>query len=160
MKIIHLISASFILLTASFCYAATYTVVEGEKFTLKKGESAQLKNTNVVLTVLGFVNSPCPKNAQCIWSGLAVNHEFTIDGKKYKPYDTHYNVALIESDYKNSATYTITNAEDDCVAQGDGCWDAMMRRFKDRQYCYKMKNPVSKQYCLDNILKINSEKAS
>jgi hypothetical protein len=151
--------AGLILLAGFSCpsVAATYMVAAGESFTLKKGESAQLKNTDVVLKVISFVNSPCPKNAQCIWSGLAVNHELTIAGKPYKDYDSHYNVNLIGSDYTSYATYTITNADDQCATRGDGCWDEMMRRFKDASYCYKMKDPVGKGYCLENIKKINGE---
>lgn len=135
-------------------FAATVTVALGEKFTLKKGESAQLRGSNVELKVISFVYSPCPKGAQCIWSGLAVNQEFTLDGKPYKPYDTHFNVNLLESDYKNYATYTITDADSECETRGDGCWDEMMRRFKDAAYCYKMKDPIGKGYCLDNVKKL------
>lgn len=130
--------------------AATYAVNLGEKFTLKKGESAQLKNTNVELKVIRFIYSPCPKDAMCVWSGLDVIHELTIDGKQYPPNKTHYNINLIESDYKNHATYTITDVDSECDTRGDGCWDELMRRFHDESYCYKMKDPIGKGYCLEN----------
>lgn len=133
--------------------AATYTVVLGEKFTLKKDESARLKDSGVELKVTGFVYSPCPKNAMCAWSGLDVMAALTIDGKQYPPYETHYNVNLIQSDYKSYATFTITHVDTDCATRGDGCWDELMRRFKDESYCYKMKDPVGKGYCLDNAKK-------
>lgn len=134
--------------------AATYTVKLGDKFTLKKGESARLKDRDVELLVTGFVNSPCPKDAMCVWSGLDVMTVLTIDGKQSRPYETHYNVNLLESDYKNYAAFTITDADAECATRGDGCWDSLMRRFKDKSYCYKMKDPVSKGYCLENAKKM------
>ena len=52
----------------------------GEEFTLKKGETARVKGLNVFLKVKDFIYSPCPKGAQCFWSGLAVVFELTVDG--------------------------------------------------------------------------------
>lgn len=134
--------------------AATYTVKLGEKFTLKKGESARLQGRDVELLITGFVHSPCPKNAMCVWSGLDVITVLTINGKKVRPYETHYNVNLLESDYKNFAAFTITDVDTQCATRGDGCWDELMRRFKDKSYCYKMNDPVSKSYCLENAKKM------
>ena len=159
-KTLQVIASAMLLAgLAGQAVAATYVVNAGEKFTLKKNENAQLKDTDVVLTVTGFVYSPCPKDAQCIWSGLAVNQELTVNGKKVKPYDTHHNVNLIDSDYKQYATYTITNADDECATRGDGCWDEMMRRFKDASYCNKMKDPIGKGYCIENAKKLTDDRS-
>jgi len=89
------------------------TVSLGREFTLKKGEIARVKDLNVFLEVKYFIYSPCPKGAQCFWSGLAVVYELTVDGKVYGSslgnplYEAPYDVIVKKTDYKTYATFVI-----------------------------------------------------
>lgn len=107
----------------SLAYAKTdltagLAVSLGQEFTLKKGETAHVQGLNVFLKVKEFINSPCPKGAQCVWSGLAVVYELRVDGKKYvsspgnPPHASPYDVLVKGSDYKTYATFVIINACD------------------------------------------------
>lgn len=83
----------------------------GEEFRLKKGEAAKLKDRNVTLKITEFIYSPCPANAECVWSGLAVKYELTVDGINYsKDTKTSYDVVETESDYKTYANFIIKHA--------------------------------------------------
>ncbi len=94
--------------------AGSITVSLGEKFTLKKGGIARVKDRDATLQLKDFIYSPCPKNVQCIWSGLAVIYELTVNGKTYDssfgnpPQGAPYDVSVVESDYKTYATFIIT----------------------------------------------------
>ena len=89
----------------------------GEEFTLKKGETARVKDLNVFLKVKDFIYSPCPRGAQCLWSGLAVVYELTVDGIVYgssldnPPRDAPYDVLVKKTDYKTYATFVINKPE-------------------------------------------------
>lgn len=89
------------------------TVNLGEEFTLKKDESAHLKNTDVYLTLTSFVNSPCPPGAVCVWSGQAVNYELRVGSKIYEGSTINpisefsYSVLLRGSDYQTFAVFVI-----------------------------------------------------
>lgn len=85
----------------------------GENFSIYQGETAQVKNEKVSLTLTGFINSPCPAGTQCIWSGQQVHYELDVDGKKYgigknlSLENSPYTVAIVESDYEKSAVMKI-----------------------------------------------------
>lgn len=91
------------------------TVLLGEEFILKKGETARIKDLNVFLKVKDFINSPCPKGSQCIWSGLAVVYELTVDGKVYiSSFDNPlreapYDVLIKKTDYKTYAVFIVNS---------------------------------------------------
>lgn len=76
-----------------------------KQFTLTKGRSATIRGTQASLRISGFINSPCPKGARCIWSGQAVNVEWTIAGATVAavPYD----VKVVSSDYKTKAALVV-----------------------------------------------------
>jgi len=68
------------------------------------------------LKVVEFYNNPCPSDAQCFWSGLDVYYEFTeisADGTVAiythpgNINDAHYQVSMVESDYKTKATFIV-----------------------------------------------------
>jgi hypothetical protein len=58
----------------------TITAELGKEFVLLKGQSARLKGTDASVRVAGFINSPCPKGARCVWSGQLVQLELTVAG--------------------------------------------------------------------------------
>src|SRR3989344_3996186 len=88
----------------------------GEEFTLRKCETAHIRNTDVSLKVTGFIYSPCPSGVVCIWSGQAVNYEFKVGDKSFvNSYDkTPYDVVMRKSDYKTYATFVVDGAEGTC----------------------------------------------
>lgn len=92
----------------------TFSVSLGEKFRMGKGETAQLDNLDVYLKITDFINSPCPSDSVCIWSGLAVVYELSVDGKKYEAStgslgkESPYQVSVEDSDYESYADFIIT----------------------------------------------------
>ena len=94
-----------------------HTVVNIEQeFTLKKNDTAHFGENTLTLT--DFVYSPCPKDANCFWSGLAVLFELVVDGKKYTtssygnlPPEAPYRVIIKNSNYKTFATFVIQKLE-------------------------------------------------
>lgn len=98
------------------------SVNPGEKFTLKKGETAKVRGLNVTLTITNFIYSPCPEDTQCFWNGLAVDYELTVDGKIYKstvgnlPSEAPYQIFMKESDYKTYAVFVIDKPEKDTIS--------------------------------------------
>lgn len=85
----------------------------GENFSIYQGETAQLENEKVLLTLTGFINSPCPAGTQCIWSGQQVQYDLDVDGKKYgigknlSLENSPYTVTIVKSDYEKSAVMKI-----------------------------------------------------
>ena len=116
----------------------------GQEFTLKKGETARVKDLNIFFKVKYFIYSPCPKGSQCIWSGLAVVYDLTVDGKVYNasignlPPEVLYDVIVKETDYKTYATFVINKPEVSCANQSgifqDKCWRGLAKRFSDLTY--------------------------
>lgn len=141
----------------------TKLVSLGKKFTLKKGETARVKGLNVFLKVKDFIYSPCPKGVYCIWSGLAVVYELTVDGKIYSNssddspiYKAPYDVDVKKTDYKTYATFVINKPEIRCINSSsisqDGCWRHLAKRFGDQSYCNKMTNGISnKDACFEDL---------
>jgi len=133
----------------------------GEEFTLKKGETARIKNLNVFLKVKDFIYSPCPKGAQCFWSGLAVVYELTVDGKVYgssfdnPPREAPYDVLVKKTDYKTYATFVINKPEVSCTSRSgisqDECWRGLAERFNDQTYCNKIGNLTTKDACFEDL---------
>ena len=139
------------------------TVLLGQEFTLKKGETAQVKGLSVFLKVTDFIYSPCPKSVQCFWSGLAVDYELTVDGKIYygswggnpPPPEAPYDVLVNKTNYKTYATFVINNPEDTCAdesyeSQSD-CLRGLAKRFNDQAYCNKIGNLATKGTCFEEL---------
>ena len=141
--------------------SSTMTVSLAQEFTLKKGETAQVKGLNVFLKIKDFIYSPCPKGSQCIWSGLAVVYELTVDGKVYNasmgnlPPETPYNVLVKDTDYKTYATFVINTPQISCTSQSgisqDECWRGLAKRFGDQSYCSKIGDLSTKDACFEDL---------
>jgi len=77
----------------------------GKTFELRLGQVAELKGTDASVRILGFTNSPCPKGARCVWSGLAVHLELTVAGSTVALGGAApYTVVTVDSDYKTRAS--------------------------------------------------------
>ena len=141
--------------------SSTITVSLGQEFTLKKGETARVKGLNVFLKVKDFIYSPCPKGSQCIWSGLAVVYEISVDGKVYNasmgnpPPEVPYDVFVKNTDYKTYATFVINTPQVSCTSQSgisqDECWRGLAKRFSDQTYCGKIQNLLTKDACFEDL---------
>ena len=44
----------------------------GEEFVLHENQSAIIEPDGLEVRVIGFIYSPCPPDAVCVWSGLGV----------------------------------------------------------------------------------------
>ncbi|MBI5401369.1 hypothetical protein HZB05_00890 [Candidatus Wolfebacteria bacterium] len=123
---------------------------------MKKGETARVKGLNVFLKIKNFIYSPCPKDYQCIWSGLAVVYELTIDGKVYgSSFEAPYDVLVGKTDYKTYATFVINKPEVSCASRSgisqDECWRGLAKRFKYQAYCGKIDNLTTKDACFEDL---------
>ena len=100
-------------LLATGAFAKTVPVELGKEFRLRKGEVAAIAGTKATLRIVKFINSPCPKGARCVWSGLAVYTELTVDGKVYdeKSKDRPYVVLVKDSDYATWALLVVEPAK-------------------------------------------------
>ncbi len=93
--------------------SAEKTASLGEVFALHRGESMRIKGSDVSLRVDGFVNSPCPKGSQCVWSGLAVQYTLFAGGKVYEAprgqlsADAPFVVRVWDTDYETFAAFVI-----------------------------------------------------
>src|SRR3989338_8662816 len=83
------------------------TVSLGEEFTLKKGETARVKNLDVLLKLKDLTYSSVPRGSQFVWSKPPVVYELTVDGKIYgnppdksPPNEAPYELLIKETDYK------------------------------------------------------------
>lgn len=142
--------------------SSTMIISLGEEFTLKKGETARVKGLNVFLKVIDFYYAPCPKNVKCVWSGLAVNYELTVDGKVYvsslghSPYEAPYDALVKKTDYKTYATFVINRPEVTCTTSRnqisqDWCWKLLANRLKDQTYCSKISDLTIKDACFEEM---------
>ena len=76
----------------------------GKEFTLLKGQRANLKDADASIRITGFINSPCPKGARCIWSGQMVKLELTVAGSTVAlDGSAPFEVKVVSSDYKTRA---------------------------------------------------------
>lgn len=93
----------------SSAFAKPVPVELGKEFRLKKGEVAAIGGTKATLRIVRFINSPCPKDARCVWSGQAVITELSVGGKVVDPKakDFPYVVFVKESDYKTYAVLVV-----------------------------------------------------
>lgn len=80
-----------------------------EEVVLKEGSSAVVINENIRITVTGFVNSPCPKDTQCIWEGFVVRYDVYQNNEKININESKYKVEIVKSNYKTYAKIKITH---------------------------------------------------
>lgn len=89
--------------------ALVITAELGKPFVLRKTQRADLKGTDASLRITGFINSPCPKGARCVWSGQAVHLELTVAGSTVAlDGNAPYAVEVLSSDYKSKARLLAT----------------------------------------------------
>lgn len=103
--------ALFLLLPglAAAAPAKKITVELGKEFVLRKEQSAAFKGTDATLRITGFINSPCPKGARCVWSGQAVNLELTVAGSTVAlDGSCPFVVSTLDSDYKTRAKLKVS----------------------------------------------------
>lgn len=103
-------------LLAALCVPAaaapkTITAELGKEFVLRKAQTAKLKDTDASVRIAGFINSPCPKGARCIWSGQSVTLELTIAGSTVSWAGAPYRSKVVSSDYKTRASLVVTRVE-------------------------------------------------
>ncbi|NQU98442.1 hypothetical protein HQ533_03160 [Candidatus Woesearchaeota archaeon] len=82
-----------------------------EEFILHLNQTAIIKDVDFEVKILEFYNSPCPRGAKCIWSGLGVELEYTHNGEVKKGMDIGlafgYKIIIIETDYETFAKMII-----------------------------------------------------
>lgn len=83
----------------------------GQEFILHENESVSITNENLQIKILNFYNSPCPKGAQCIWSGVGVELEYSQNGQQVKGIDLKqafgYETNIIWTDYETYAKLVV-----------------------------------------------------
>lgn len=81
-------------------------------FVLGKGQRAKIKDEDAFIRIAGFINSPCPKGARCVWSGQSVKLELTVAGSTVAlGGSAPYVVEVLDSDYATRATLRASRAE-------------------------------------------------
>jgi hypothetical protein len=88
------------------------TIYLDKPFLLKKNQVAKLTGSDFELEINNFYNSPCPKGAQCIWSGIGVGFEYRNDGQIKKGVNLAqafgYETTILETDYKTYARLSVS----------------------------------------------------
>jgi hypothetical protein len=83
----------------------------GQPFTLGKNQIATISDTGLEIEITGFVNSPCPKGAQCFWSGQGINFTYRMKGKIESGINLMqafgYQAVLGETDYETYANLIV-----------------------------------------------------
>lgn len=144
-------------LLASPGSAKTIPVELGKEFRLTKADVASIEGGRATLRIVKFIYSPCPKGARCVWSGLAVITELSVDGKvvpdsaKDRPYD----VTVKDSDYKTWAVLVVDKPEAACFRPNAGhpgeCLRSLARRRKDPALCRKIEDERTRGFCLEDL---------
>ena len=87
----------------------------GQKFTLKKDETAKLADTGLEIEITQFFNTPCPKTVQCVWSGVGVQLLARMNGQTQKGMDAlqafGYITRIITSDHATYADIIVSQTE-------------------------------------------------
>lgn len=120
----------------------------GKEFRLKKGEIASLPDGKSTLKVTGFVNSPCPKGAQCVWSGLDVRYELRPDPSRYE-------VSVKASDYRTYALLVVDDPELACARQDapeqSECFRTLANQRRSPDLCRKASDDRTRGICLEEL---------
>lgn len=87
------------------------TVSLGQQFTLKKGQTTKIANTDLEVGITEFYNSPCSKDVQCFWSGVGIGFEYHFNGEVQKGIDLvqafGYQITTIKTDYETYANLIV-----------------------------------------------------
>ncbi len=105
-----LLAALLALPAPAFAASKSVSVELGKEFRLRKHQRAEIKGTDASVRITGFTNSPCPKGARCVWSGLAVHLELSVAGKvvPLESPESPYRVETVKSDYVKYAVLRAT----------------------------------------------------
>ncbi|MBI4348961.1 MAG: hypothetical protein HY553_19140 [Elusimicrobia bacterium] len=128
----------------------------GKEFRLKQGESARLPGGRDFLRIEKFINSPCPKGAQCGWSGLAVVYELAVDGKVVRAGpEAKYQVDVKESDYRSYAVFVVDEPERACgrvdpVQRGE-CLRSLALSRRTPGLCRAISDERTRGFCLEDL---------
>ncbi len=137
--------------------AAAIDVPLGKEFRLAAGATARLPGGKAKLRIKRFVNSPCPKGAQCVWSGQDVIFELTVDGKavRLEKNDSPYEVTLKESDYRTFAVFIVDEPELACgrlePPSGAECLRSLAVRRNSPALCRSIEDPRTRGLCLEDL---------
>lgn len=74
----------------------------------KKDGWARVGKSAAEIRISGFIDSPCPKGARCVWSGQSVSLEYRVDGATVAATAWPYELKVVASDYKTKATVLAT----------------------------------------------------
>lgn len=81
-------------------------------FVLHEGQSAFFRKENLSLKILKFYNSPCPKGANCIWSGVGVEMECIRNRDTIRGIDLNsafgYRIHILETDHEKFVKLKMT----------------------------------------------------
>lgn len=87
------------------------TVSLGQRFTLKKNQFVKIASTGLEIGIIEFYNSPCPKGAQCLWSGVGIGFEYRLNGEVKKGIDLvqafGYQTTIVKTDHKTYADFIV-----------------------------------------------------
>ncbi|MBI4423929.1 MAG: hypothetical protein HY554_09395 [Elusimicrobia bacterium] len=143
----------------------TIDVELGKEFRLEKGEAARISGTRAVLRIERFIDSPCPKGAQCGWSGQAVVPKLTINGKAAPtaPKDAPYDVEVKDTDFRSYAVFVVDEPERACAripekARGE-CLRSLARRREAPRHCRAISNERTRGFCLEDLAEALREDA-
>ena len=118
---------------------------------------ARIGKSRAFLRITKFINSPCPKGAQCIWSGQAVMTELTVDGKIVPSgaKDSPYDITGKDSDYTTYAIFIVDEPEAACSRPAMGpkgeCLRSLARRRSDFALCRKITDERTRGFCLEDL---------
>ena len=133
------------------------SVALGQEFRLEKGGVARIARSRDSIRITGFVNSPCPKGAMCVWSGLAVLTELTVNGKVLPQgsKDSPYDVTVNDSDYRSYALLVVDRPERVCAAMDPlsrpECLRSLAQRRSDPGLCKQITDSRTRGFCLEDL---------
>ncbi len=88
----------------------------GDEFTLNESQRVRLEGTGFELRIVRFFNSPCPPDAECVWSGVGIAFEYRYNGQVKRGINLvkafGYRTIIIRSDYESYAVLRIERDQD------------------------------------------------
>lgn len=142
-------------MTAAALVLALVSAQLGQEFRLAKGQTASLESGRVLVRLVKFINSPCPKGAYCVWSGQAVITELTVDGKVVKESvnDRPYDVLIKDSDYRTFAVLVVEEPASACSTgkQPGECFRSLAKRRSEPALCRRIEDERTRGFCLEDL---------
>ena len=168
-RLLQILVGSFLLLYASVSIAEEITITSkiGERFTLRSGQSAKIADIQdeVVFKCKGFKNSSNRRDVigGDIYGQLTINGAIIDDPSKH-----HYDVEVVDSDFRTFATFTVEKSETRCEKMAEvtwhgghsyndfnwrtDCWSHLATRFSDINICERILNITDKDRCIETVL--------